>query len=257
MTDDELRIVAAAMESIGRNCEVGLVQRHFGLEPHGLLRFAHAPRTALMRGLELGFRGIGENLTLHDDGREWLGEWNGLDFHLNEPLATSAYTTQARVGPILDRLGERLIEDIQAARKLLVYADIDGMTRGEAIELHDAVRAIGPASLLVVTQDIMRPGHIEALRPGLFVGHVERLTPWNAAIDLDIGGWRELLAEVPRHWRPAPLDAPHLAHQAMAARASLMWVADRLPDDAGEARSALGHAAMLIGEVESALRGAG
>src|SRR5260221_3025006 len=47
-------------ESLGENCEFGLVQRRCGAEPLGLLRFASAPLPVLLAGLRARFEGLGD-----------------------------------------------------------------------------------------------------------------------------------------------------------------------------------------------------
>jgi hypothetical protein len=47
-------------ESLGDNCEFGLVQRQLQAEPLGLLRFSFIELPLLLRGLRSGFEGLGE-----------------------------------------------------------------------------------------------------------------------------------------------------------------------------------------------------
>ena len=47
-------------ESIGDNCEFGLVQRMAGAEPLGLLRFSSAPILLLCRALRTRFDGLAD-----------------------------------------------------------------------------------------------------------------------------------------------------------------------------------------------------
>ncbi len=49
-------------ESLGHNCEFGVVQRHFGAEPLGLLRFSGITLPDLLTGLACGFAGAGQQL---------------------------------------------------------------------------------------------------------------------------------------------------------------------------------------------------
>ena len=54
------RDLVLRFESLGDNCEFGLVQRKAGSEPLGLLRFSSAPITALLRALRDRFEGLTE-----------------------------------------------------------------------------------------------------------------------------------------------------------------------------------------------------
>jgi hypothetical protein len=53
-----------AFESLGDNCEFGLVQRRMGAEPLGLLRFSYVELPLLVRGLRCGFEGLGDPNTV-------------------------------------------------------------------------------------------------------------------------------------------------------------------------------------------------
>ena len=46
-------------ESLGENCELGFVQRHFGAEPIGLLRWAGISLDKLRHGLATAFDRVG------------------------------------------------------------------------------------------------------------------------------------------------------------------------------------------------------
>ncbi|HVH82471.1 MAG TPA: hypothetical protein VM782_23955, partial [Stellaceae bacterium] len=74
----DLSALMMGFESLGENCEFGLVQRRCGAEPLGLFRFASAPLPKLMAGLEARFEGMAdpENLMvqLSDAGTEYMVE---------------------------------------------------------------------------------------------------------------------------------------------------------------------------------------
>src|SRR5437016_5768301 len=50
--------IIAEFESLGDNCEFGFVQRHHGLEPGGLLRWASSNFDGLVHALECRFTGL-------------------------------------------------------------------------------------------------------------------------------------------------------------------------------------------------------
>jgi hypothetical protein len=63
-------------ESIGDNCEFGLFQRSFGVEPLGLLRFSTINLEPLIEGLETAFEDIGDVSNIEpkpeNDDDEWM-----------------------------------------------------------------------------------------------------------------------------------------------------------------------------------------
>src|SRR5215471_8231464 len=94
--------IAARCESLGRNCEFGLVQRNLGLEPISLLRWAGAKDRGvdgLVDGLRDGFAGLAEAMdgaVIPPDGPPDHRHWwltccrYGLEFHTDQkPVATS------------------------------------------------------------------------------------------------------------------------------------------------------------------------
>ena len=56
----ELEPLMRQVESLGINCELGLVQRHCLAEPLGLFRFAYTPLEGLVAALHQDFAGIGD-----------------------------------------------------------------------------------------------------------------------------------------------------------------------------------------------------
>ena len=58
--DESLRQLMLRFESIGEDCEFGSVQRRYGAEPLGLLRWNDASYPALAAALEQDFAGCGE-----------------------------------------------------------------------------------------------------------------------------------------------------------------------------------------------------
>src|SRR5256714_3683234 len=75
-TELPLRELMLRFESIGENCEFGLVQRRCGCEPLGLFRFASAPLPKLLAGLDARFEGLSHpdnlDVQLSPNGREYL-----------------------------------------------------------------------------------------------------------------------------------------------------------------------------------------
>ena len=74
-------------ESLGDNCEFGLVQRKMGAEPLGLLRFSYIELPLLLRGLRRGFEGLGD-----PDTTEVAADPNG-EFVVRELVYGMTYHT--------------------------------------------------------------------------------------------------------------------------------------------------------------------
>lgn len=83
----ESSIVFGQFQSLGQNCDFGLIQRKSGIEPLGLLRFASIFMSKLILGISTDFSGIDDqdkfSLEVSRDGSEFQGTHKiyGLDYH--------------------------------------------------------------------------------------------------------------------------------------------------------------------------------
>jgi hypothetical protein len=185
-------------ESLGENCEFGLVQRRCGVDPLGLLRFASAPFPALLAALRARFEGIGDwdqiEVRISENGREYLvfDKRYGFLYHpwvlVGEGSAETIRRREARQLPLLRR---KLIEDLEQAGKIFVYHGMAPLSETQARELSVAMQAYGPATLLwVELYDEAHPaGTVESAGEGLLKGYIDRFAPGENAHDLSLAGW--------------------------------------------------------------------
>ena len=189
-------------ESLGDNCEFGLLQRAVGAERLGLFRFAGVlSASALARGIDDGFEGFAtkEDLEFHTAGTEWIGVSRryGYVFHTHryQPKVTEeqiAEEESARL-PFLARL---VLEDIEDGDKIFVRRA--GSSEGTDLEegmhaLNRALRARGPTNLLWVTQGDHAP-RVVHIGEGLYRGYIGRLAPYADAHDFSASDWVLLLS---------------------------------------------------------------
>ena len=181
-------------ESLGQNCEFGLVQRRCGADPLGLLRFASTPLRALLAGLAARFEGLGEPLEIQQAKDEYLviDKRFGILYHpwikVGEADPEVVRRREERRLPFLRR---KLIEDLEEGRKLFVYHGMEPLTRPVMLSLHTAMRIYGPTTLLwVELQDDAHPaGTVEQVTPGLLKGYMDRFAPGENAHDLSLDAW--------------------------------------------------------------------
>ena len=189
------------MESLGRNCEFGLVQRRLGLEPIGLLRWAGMNRDNLLRGLKCNWVGLGTDITVervaHDDREmpEWIlvDRTYGMTFHLGNYKRDAAPQLARQAAPRLRRLADKLMEDISEGSKILVYSSADLATPDEAFDLLAAVRDIGAAPMVLVAEGAPSLYHMEHLASDLRTSEYFRL---GYAAGADMDAWFRLLSEL-------------------------------------------------------------
>jgi hypothetical protein len=192
--------LAASFESIGDNCEFGLVQRQCDTEPLGLLRFSGSLSNDVVRGIEQEFEGIGEPADITpslegDDGRR--------EFMIHERKYGLVYHTFVYEGertPELMReqeatrlkfLRRKFVEELDAGDKIFVFKRATPVPDSEILPLFLALNRRRPNTLLwVVPEEPGRPsGTVEVLMNGLLKGYIDRFAPSDNAHDFSFDAW--------------------------------------------------------------------
>ncbi len=184
--------LALKFESIGHNCEFGLVQRGFGAEPLALLRFVMMVTHGLIEGVVQRFENVGKP----DAVRVFVSDPPESEFKVHEQLyylwfatgrtpadttAEALHTEQCRRLGFLQR---KFAEDLAAASRIYVVTRAEIMTEPEALALFCALTMHGPNTLLwTVHGDGTRAGEVEKLRPGFLLGHLGLVD------DVNYAGW--------------------------------------------------------------------
>jgi hypothetical protein len=185
-------------ESLGDNCEFGLVQRQLGAEPLGLLRFAFVELPMLLRGLRSGFAGLGDPETtdvfVEGKDREFMVRDSvyGMTYHTFQyedrlSLETVRQQQAARLG----FLKRKLMEDIAQGEKIFVIKRLPPLRPEEVLPVYAALNELGRNWLLwmLPADAAHKAGMVEVLLPGLMRGYVERFAPHENAHDLSMPGW--------------------------------------------------------------------
>ena len=185
-------------ESLGQNCEFGLVQRRCEAEPLGLLRFASTPLPNLLAALEHRFVGMGEaqsiQVEMSSNGREFMVKdaRYGLTYHAwvnaGEMDAATLHAREMRRVPMLVR---KLLEDLELGEKLFVFKGMGALAEEVVFPLAAALRRYGPNRLLFVTiaHGAHRAGTVEARDEGYLVGYLDRFAPGENAHDFLLDQW--------------------------------------------------------------------
>jgi capsular polysaccharide biosynthesis protein len=217
---DELLL---AFESLGDNCEFGLVQRRAGVEPLGLLRFAGMSLDRLVKALEAKFDGIGtaDTVTVY-----LAGEPGRREFMVHETWLDTRYHTFVLEGEIdpealrqrearrLAFLRRKMLEDLITGEKIWVWREFGMRDPARLQPLLNALRALGPNILfwVVSADEDHEPGIVECLEPDFIKGYVERLAPYENATDIRPLSWFEACENAydlcrPDQVQPAPAEA--------------------------------------------------
>ena len=204
--DASIRALLLEFESVGVDCEFGLVQRRFAAEPLGLLRFNDAKLQNLLSALASGFEGMGEpENTSIEISRS--GEYYISDRRWNLGLHTMLFAVRHEAAIVYPKMCRRIVylrgkflDDLRAAEKVYVFKsnaiDLDGLRT-----LHAALRAYGPVRLLHVRRigvpladqpfDVA-PGGVYRLEEDLFAGFLSRLGNDGLGWDIAFEEWTSI-----------------------------------------------------------------
>ncbi len=185
-------------ESLGDNCEFGLVQRRMGAEPLGLLRFSYIELPLLLRGLRTGFEGLGDAdtvvVTIEGPDREFVVRESvyGMTYHTfqYEPqLGLDAVRQQQAAR--LNFLKRKLMEDVDACEKIFVLKRSPALRPEEVLPIYAVLNERARNWLLwVVPSDAGHPpGSVEILLPGLMRGYMDGFAPPENAHLLSLEKW--------------------------------------------------------------------
>jgi hypothetical protein len=203
------------------------VQKHYGIEPMGLLRWADMAPDDLIAAMEHALEGVGdpENTILSppQDGGDWVvadARYNMKSHTFLRDEDTEA--TRARVFDAtcrrLQYLSRNMLEDIATGEKIFVYKlTYENLDRDRLFRLHRAIRMHGPATLLYVRQSDAThpPGTVVIEAPGLMVGYIKRFV-------FEFGPNPKYLGPSPESWAPVVQEAHRLWRGAHAGATSMI-----------------------------------
>jgi hypothetical protein len=201
-------------ESLGHNCEFGLVQRRCGTEPLGLLRFMSVSPSNLLHGLDFGFEGADDPAMARiypstEGDSEWMLRLDRYDMHAHtfrRPAEIDAETVRADEVKKLVFKRRRFLEVLESGQKLFVYQRYEHMTEAHALPVLNLLRSHGPNALLFVTADASRPwGSVDRLATDLYRGNIDYLAPSVFSEKMNLPGWVSICANAYRLWREAGL----------------------------------------------------
>lgn len=230
--DDTDRDLVMRFESLGDNCEFGLMQRKVGRERLSLLRYGGARSTTrLTHAIRNDLAGFGteQDLDMYVLGTEWIAVSlsTGFSFHTGRHVdGEPAERVRVAESTKLRFMADILREDLATGHKILVRRVDEGDTTAGMEGLAQALRARGPAILLwVVRASGATPhGMIEHVGRNLFLAHHGELGLYGSATIFRDDLWIDLLrrAEVVIDaYRSRLARRPHRRVRAWLARSAL------------------------------------
>jgi tetratricopeptide (TPR) repeat protein len=203
------RALFMKFESLGENCELGFVQRHYGAEPLGLLRWAGMTYPKLSDALANGFAGIGDPgntvLVVNSGNHEYMISDRHFDMHMH----TFIFENKEQEEIIFQKLCRRLrylrdkfLDDLANPEKILVFQDGEQATDQDMVDLHAALQRYGDNRLLYVRpqRSGRAAGEVEIIGDGLLAGYVDRPGYEGGHWDISFECWLTLCQKVDRLW---------------------------------------------------------
>ncbi len=211
-------------QSLGDNCEFGIVQRRFGAEPLNLLRFSATHLTHLLRGLDTEFEGLAlaENLACvfgaePEGQREYIIEQTSYELRYH----TFQHEGEVEADMVLPRAHQRLrfqlrvfLQDLAAAEKVFVLKRNTPLAMAEVVPVWRALRSYAADNTLlyvVAADDTHLPGTVEWKAPGLMCGHIDRLAPYDDAQGVSTECWLAICRTAHAMWQDSRVGARALA----------------------------------------------
>ena len=197
-------------ESLGHNCEFGIMQRHCGAEPLGLLRFVGITLPDLVRALDCGFAEVGNDRWLrvfaHPGPRpEFLvcDMRHNISFHsFRYEDETTADQVRAEQGQQLRFFHRKFMEVLETGERLFVFQRPKQILAEQMLPLLNQLRSYGPNALLYVTEGGEHPpGSVEQVGYGLYHGHTSAVAPAADVGAGDLRAWLSICANAMRLWR--------------------------------------------------------
>ena len=197
--DSSVARLMLEFESLGENCEFGIVQRHFGAEPWGLLRFTATPPGLLIQALEARFAGVGEsdNIVLDVQDGEYMTTDKRYHMLTHTFISENEHDRDDRLRAVSERLRfvrarmlphlrDKLIADLTAAEKIFVYGCGEPLHEDVARALWTAIRSYGDNHLLFVRlcDERNAPGTVRVIENGLYVGYIDKFSVSDPSVEL-------------------------------------------------------------------------
>jgi tetratricopeptide (TPR) repeat protein len=191
-------------ESLGANCEFGLVQRRFGAEPIGLLRWASITVDNLVEGLQTKFAilNTGEGISLREGpNNEWDATTPILLLHLYQKIGSVEPAALLKtVARRIQFMRRKLLEDLEQGEKIFVYKEWQfRMTDKEVLAILTELQKYNPNNRLLAVRlaDQHHPaGSVERRGDSLWLGYLEVDPRYALATVTPFASWDSICRQV-------------------------------------------------------------
>ena len=203
-------------------CEFGSVQRHYGAEPLGLLRWISAKPAALARLLNDDFEGLwdeeqtevvpGQAVVTRAGDREYTLFFHRYDMHMHTWIYMSEMKQEEFVTKFRRRLrllSRKIDEDLKSGATIFVYKeDLDQLSNNDVGVIIDALRRFNKDNVLLFVKNGTPEhpdGSVEMVSPNLINGYIDgfMVSPEGYSRQPRFETWSKICAETYRLWKDA------------------------------------------------------
>lgn len=149
---DHLVAILDRMESLGGDCEFGLLQRHYGLEPASLMRFSYSERLLELLAADLAPLDDLDHIELELEGAEYMVRdrrgyfWTHSFIYKGEMSEALLLKRQRARVSVLKR---KLLAQLSAGDRLFVFKERDAeLVDDKLLALSAQLRRFGPNRVL-------------------------------------------------------------------------------------------------------------
>jgi tetratricopeptide (TPR) repeat protein len=205
-------------EGLGDRCEFGLVQRHFGAEPIGLLRWSGIEPRQFIELLECRFAGVGEPentfVRLNESSNEYFAGDNRF-FYMHTFIKKNEGNESDLFEKFRKRLAylkRKLIADLEDGEKIFVYkVHVGELTDAEAAAISAAIARHFPVSRVVlmrVARDPSQIGTVEPFSGNAVWAYLSRFSENLESRFIRFDEWRTALEAAKKYFTALPEPAP-------------------------------------------------
>jgi hypothetical protein len=200
-------------QSLGDNCEFGLVQSAFFANQLGLFKFASTTIEGLIAALRTRFDALTSadhidiRIRTHGPQDEWREFWvmskaYGIGFHAGRAAVVDPDKLENIEIRRLGLLTRMFIEDMEEAEKIFIYKSNLNVARESIEELLVSMRAYGPVTLLWVTVEThdRAAGFVEEISEGLLRGYIDRFAPYEDVNAYSAEVWKTICGNARDLW---------------------------------------------------------
>ena len=207
-------------ESIGDNCEFGLVQTSIGVDHLGFFRFNNTSLEALLRLLATNFQDFERALPIeletacNNELIVYVPDYE-LRYHTFKHAGeTDPAALLAQQRKVLQFLAEKFLDDLKSGNKIFVRKDNAEASTQNIERLHRALQQYGPNRLLWVTttKSPSGAGRLEPVADGCYRGFMDCFSEYEDARSFSFK-WFDLCRNV---WRRVNANANDEAKRAPA-----------------------------------------